>query len=169
MQHDEKPLDSKSAVTDITEPRREDRLRTEFDLVRERRPVYVLDTNEAKKRTGNAERVAKFREKQAQAGLVPTAVPAELLAAVKTAGGWEAWAKAQKAAVAAPAKEVPAAPVKEVLVAPAVEVKRPKQPETVAPVVQKPSPEESKTREIGRKVQTLKGWRRRIVFMMLGI
>jgi hypothetical protein len=157
------------AVTDITEPRRDDRLRTEFDLVRERRPVYVLDTTEAKKRTDNAQRVAKFREKQANAGLISAAVPAELLAMVKVAGGWDAWVAAQKAVVVPPVKEAKVDPVKEVLVVPAVEVNRPRVPEVVTPVVQKPSAQDVELRQIARKVQVLKGWRRKLVFMMIGL
>jgi hypothetical protein len=52
---------------------------------------------------------------------------------------------------------------KAAIAAQAVEAKKPKQPEVVAPVVQKPSAQDVELRQIARKVQTLKGWRRKLV------
>ena len=86
-------------VHDIGEPRRDERLANEFDLVRVRAPVYVLDQAAARQRSAGAERVAKHRGKQAAAGLIPTTAPAEIVAQVKAAGGWPAWFEIQKKAV----------------------------------------------------------------------
>jgi hypothetical protein len=75
-------------VTDITDARRDERLRDEFSLVPETRRVYVLDAGEAKKKKGSADRMARLREKQTAAGLVQTTAPADVVAKVKEVGGW---------------------------------------------------------------------------------
>lgn len=69
----------------------EDKLSKDFYLVRIKAPVYVWDKQRAAERTAGAERVEKFRKKQAAEGLRPAAVPGNLLDAVKTAGGWPQW------------------------------------------------------------------------------
>lgn len=98
-------------VHDITEPRRDERLRDEFALVRERRPVYVLDTKEAAKRKGSAERMDRMRKRKAEAGLTTmTNVPATLADQVKTAGGWEQWLQARQQAAQPPAPAPTPAP-----------------------------------------------------------
>lgn len=141
---------SQSQITSITDERREARLRDEFDLVRVKREIYELQPGAAKKKAGSAERVAKFREKQAAAGLVPTAVPAALLAMVKTAGGWEPWLQAKQFAPALPPVEV----IKTV--------------EVVKTVERVLTAAERQDLDAGHRINTLTGWRRAIVRLLLG-
>lgn len=138
-------------ITSITDERREARLRDEFDLVRVKREIYELLPGAAKKKAGSAERVAKFREKQAAAGLVPTAVPAALLAEVKEAGGWLAW-QAKQAAPASPSVEVEVIRTVEVV----------KTVERVLTAV------ERQDLDAGHRVNRLSGWRRAVVRLLLG-
>lgn len=65
-------------------------------LVREHRPVFIFDKKLAQEKSGNAARQAKFREKQAEKGLVKIDVPAAVFAEVKEKGGWNEWISAQK-------------------------------------------------------------------------
>lgn len=83
----------------------EDKLSKDFDLVRIKAPVYVWDKKKAAERTAGAERVEKFRKKQAAEGLRPAAVPGNLLDAVKTAGGWPQWQEQITASAMAAATE----------------------------------------------------------------
>lgn len=134
-------------VTSIVEPRLEERA-IELGLVRERRPVFVFDATEAKKRGGSAERMAKLRDKQAAAGLRPAAVPAALLAQVKEAGGWEAW-EAKKTAAPAPEPVIVQVPGPERVVIEKVEVPGPER--VVIQQVEVPGPE----RVVVEKVEVL--------------
>lgn len=165
----------KSNVVSISEPRLEDRA-MEIGLVRERRPVFVYDESEAKKRGGSAERMAKMRVKQNEAGLRPAAVPIQLLDQVKAAGGWSEW-QAQKLAEAT-AAVVPPAPVE---IEKRVEVPGPER------IVEVPGPERVVEKKVevlvpaklgkrdmaslslGRALQELKGWKKRLAQFLLGI
>lgn len=182
-------------VHDIGEPRRDERLADEFDLVRVRAPVYMLDQSAARQRSAGAERVAKHREKQTAAGLIPTTAPAEIVAQVKAAGGWPAWFEVQKKATevatraaaeaatkaAKPAPKPPAAPPLPPLLTSeleaemrkvggfdswmsiyenAYEARRPRSQLTE---------KEIQRLEMGKRAAKLTGWRRRLVFLILGI
>ena len=149
------PVDDKTAsldlagVTDISEARAEARLAKEFDLVRVRAPVYVLDSKAAAVRSAGAERVAKHREKAEALGLKPATVPVALLAAVKAAGGWSEWEKA--------AKPAPVVQVVDRVVDRIVEIK-----------VAKPlSQADTVSIDLGRRVQKLSGWRSKFVSWLL--
>lgn len=146
-----------NTITSITDERREARLLDEFDLVRVRREIYELLPGAAKKRAGSAERVARFREKQLAAGLVPTAVPADLLAEVKAAGGWPQWLQAKQAAV------LPAQPVPPVEVVKTVEV----EVEVVRTVERAFTAAERECLAVGHQINTLTGWRRAIVRLLI--
>lgn len=98
-------------VHDITQTRREDRLRDEFALVRVKAPVYIEDKKEAQKRKGSAERMAKMRERQAEKGLKTVPVPSVIADEVKAKGGWDEWLKSKTApAPVAPEPPKPSAP-----------------------------------------------------------
>lgn len=147
------PVDDKTAgldlpdVIDISEARTEARLAKEFDLVRVRAPVYVLDSKAAAARSNGAERVAKHREKAAAAGFRPAAVPVNVLDAVKAAGGWTAWSEAAK----------PAPMVIERVVERVVELK----------VIKELSKADLASIDLGRRVQKLSGWRLTVLGWLL--
>lgn len=170
-----------SNIISIVEPRLEERA-LELGLVRERRPVFVLDPKEAKERGGSADRMAKLRNKQAAAGLRPAAVPVALLAEVKEAGGWEAWG-AKKTAAPAPEPVIVQVPGPERVVIEKVEVPGPER--VVVEKVEVPGPERVVVQKVevhvqlgnrdmyslmlGRQVEKLTGWRRataRFVFKL---
>lgn len=98
------PRLSLAATWDI-QPPDEKMLREQHDLVRIRTPVYAWDKKEAKKKSESAERVDKFRKKQAAEGLRPASVPVIVLDAVKAAGGWQAWQERTAASYEAAATE----------------------------------------------------------------
>lgn len=118
MTPESEPIEPVSNVHDISDQRRDERLASEFSLVRVKSPVYMEDREEARKRTGNAERQARHRERLAEAGLVPTAVPADVLAQVRLAGGWPAWLASQSAAKT-PASSPAPTPIPQMPFAPA--------------------------------------------------
>ena len=170
-----------SNIISIVEPRLEERA-LELGLVRERRPVFVLDPKEAEERGGSADRMAKLRNKQAAAGLRPAAVPVALLAEVKEAGGWEAW-EAKKTAAPAPEPVIVQVPGPERVVIEKVEVPGPER--VVVEKVEVPGPERVVVQKVevhvqlgnrdmyslmlGRQVEKLTGWRRataRFVFKL---
>ena len=182
-------------VHDIGEPRRDERLADEFDLVRVRAPVYILDQAAARKRSKGAERVAKHREKQAAQGLVPTSAPADLVAQVKAAGSWPAWLEAQKKAVevaakaaaeaaskaAKPAPKPPAAPPLPPVLPPQIEAQMrgaggfdqwlgiyEDAYEARRPRSQL-SEKDRQSIEMGRRLANLTGWRRSLAWLILGI
>lgn len=156
-----------NTITSITDERREARLIDEFDLVRVRREIYELLPGAAKKKAGSAERVAKFREKQAAAGLVPTAVPAALLAEVKDAGGWPAWQAKQTEVL--PAQPVPPVEVVKVVeVEVEVEVEVIKTVEVIRNVERAFTAAERECLAVGHQINTLTGWRRAVVRLLLG-
>lgn len=186
------PADQAAAdnVHDLVEPRRDERLADEFDLVRLRAPVYVLDQAAARKRSKGAERVARHRERQAAAGLVPTTAPADLVEQVKAAGGWPAWQQAQaKAAAEAaartapkPAPVPPAPPPAPPVLPPDVEAQMRQMGfeqwldvyvehylANLPPPEPQLSPKDKQRIELGRRVAHLKGWRRTVVYALLGI
>ena len=134
----------------------------ELGLVREARPVFVYDQKLAKAKSGNAERQARHREKQASMGLVPVRVPQAIADQVKELGG--DWSKlTQKAATIEVIKEV----IKEVT-GPTVFVEK-----IVEKIVEKPvvrlTAEQKKALKIGQKVVVLTGWRGNLVRYLLGI
>lgn len=163
--------ESGSVVHDITDARREARLSAEFSLVRVHAPVYVQDQKAAKLRTANAARVALHRERQAEKGLIPTTAPAEVVASVKAAGGWEPWAAAQQKTVEVPVdREV----IKEVRVEVPIEVVKTVVETVVKEVVKEVrtpaqlSPVQQRALLLGTRLEALKGWRRLIAFKLLG-
>jgi hypothetical protein len=178
-------------IHDISEPRRDERLATEFDLVRVRAPVYLLDRAAARERSAGAERVAKHREKQAAQGLIPTAAPADLVAQVKAAGSWPAWLEAQKKAAevtakaaaeaAKPPPKPPTAPPLPPVLPPEIEAQMRKAGgfsawlgvyedayEARRPRSQL-TEKDRQSIDIGRRLANMTGWRRGLVFMLLGI
>jgi hypothetical protein len=151
----------KNNVVSIAEPRLEERA-IELGLVRERRPVFVFDAGEAKKRGGSAERMAKMRAKQSEAGLRPAPVPAAILDAVKAVGGWEKW-QAQIANAAIPPAPKPIEKI--------VEVPGPPGPPVPGPerlVQAKISGRDLEFLSLGKAVQQLTGWRRTLANFALG-
>lgn len=178
-------------VHDISEVRRDERLNNEFDLVRVRAPVYLLDKAAARQRSKGADRVAKHREKLAAEGLIPTSVPADLVAQVKAAGSWPAWLEAQKKAAevaakaaaeaAKPAPKPPAAPPFPSVLPPEIELQMRQAGsfdawlsvyevayEARRPRSQ-PTQKDSRLLSFGKRVENLTGWRRSLVFALLGI
>ena len=156
--------ESGPVVHDITDARREARLSAEFSLVRVHAPVYIQDQKAARLRTANAARVALHRERQAEKGLIPTTAPAEVVAAVKAAGGWEPWAATQHKTVEVPIdREV----IKEVRVEVPIEVVKMVVKEVRTPA--QLSPVQQRALLLGTRLEALKGWRRLIAFKLLGM
>lgn len=163
-----------STVVDITERLETDHLAREHGLV----PVkaFVKDPDAAKKRTGAADRMAKMRERQKEAGLVSTAIPADAAAAIKEKG-WQAWLDAQRSA---PPREVERVievekPVevikettKEVLKVERVEVPVEKRVEIIKEVPAKLQPEQLEALTLGRKVKQATGFKRWMLERLLG-
>ena len=145
-------------VPSIARARADARLAEEFDLVRVTSPVYIQDRKAAAARTAGAERVARHRQKLADEGRRPAAVPVAVLDQVKAAGGWEQW-QAQKAAAAVP----PAPQVVEV--EKRVEVPG---PERLVQVPAKLGSRDLESLSLGRAVQQLTGWRSALVRFALG-
>lgn len=151
-------------VPSIARARADARLAEEFDLVRVTSPVYIQDRKAAAARTAGAERVARHRQKLADEGRRPAAVPVAVLDQVKAAGGWDQW-QAQKAAAAVP----PAPQVVEV--EKRVEVPGPERLVEKRVEVQVPAKISSRDLEslsLGRAVQQLTGWRRVLAHFALG-
>ena len=149
-------------VPSIAKERTEARFADEFDLIRVHAPVYVLDKKAAAARSAGAERVAKHRQKLADEGMRPAAVPAALLDQVKTAGGWAEW-QAKTAAAAVPPEPV--------IVEKRVEVAGPERVIEKRVEVQVPaklSPSESQALGLGKKLQNLAGWRLALARFALG-
>ena len=145
-------------VPSIARARADARLAEEFDLVRVTSPVYIQDRKAAAARTAGAERVARHRQKLADEGRRPAAVPVAVLDQVKAAGGWEQW-QAQKAAAAVP----PAPQVVEVEKRVAVPG-----PERLVQVPAKLGSRDLESLSLGRAVQQLTGWRSALVRFALG-
>lgn len=166
----DKPRDEAApGVPSITKARIEARLQEEFDLVRVQAPVYVLDKKAAAARTASAERVAKHRQKLADEGMRPAAVPVVLLDEVKAAGGWAEW-QAQKLAEAA-AAVVPPAPVEVPGPERVIEVPGPERIVEKTIEVQVPAKlgrRDTVRLEIGHKMQKLPAWKRKLVRFLLG-
>lgn len=160
-------------VTSIVEPRLEERA-IEIGLVRERRPVFVFDASEAKKRGGSAERMAKLRIKQSEAGLRPAAVPAALLEQVKEAGGWEAWEAKKKTLAPLIVEKIIEVPGPERIVH--VEVPGPervvnveveRRVEVQVPVPIKMDVRDTESLNLGRSMQKLTGWKATLMKWLL--
>lgn len=147
-------------VPNIARERTDARLIEEFDLVRVTVPVYMQDKKAAAARTAGAERVARHRQKLADEGRRPAAVPVAVLDEVKAAGGWDQW-QVQKAAAAVPL--VPQVVEVEKKVEVRVEVPGPERL-VPAPIGKR----DSASISLGRAVQQLTGWRRGLVRFALG-
>lgn len=119
-------------------------------LLRERglvpRTAFIKDPATAKKKSKSAARVARFRDRQREAGLVQLTLPQAVAEAVKKAGGWPAYEAALRAAA-------PQAP-------PAVEVPR----DSRSPEL---SGQDRADLDLGRRVRTLAGLRGRAVRWLL--
>ncbi len=105
--------------------------------------AYVRDPESDKERSKVAARVARFRSGQKAKGLVPTAAPAAVVAAVKKAGGWTQWQAGL---------QVPPA--------------QPGTPPAGAGAVQRPqelSEDDRRDLDLGRRVRGLAGWRGRAI------
>lgn len=114
--------------------------------------AFIKDPARAEKKSKGAERVAKHRAKQAEAGLVSLPIPKEAAEAIKaTEGGWHTWLALQKS--------------------PQLDL-QPAQPPTPQPAP-KPEPvrltaEQERLIALGRRVEALRGWRRLLVSRFLG-
>lgn len=153
-------------VPSIARARADTRLAEEFDLVRVTAPVYIQDKKAAAARTAGAERVARHRQKLADEGRRPAAVPVAVLDEVKALGGWAQW-QAQKAAAAVP----PAPQVVEVEKKVEVRVEVPGPERLVEKRVEVPAKFDTQDLEslsLGRAVQQLTGWRRALAQFALG-
>lgn len=106
--------------------------------------AFIKDPKSAKTKSKVAARVARFREGQKERGLVSTAVPATVAAAVKMAGGWQQWQDGLRAATP------PERPIDQ---------QRPP-PGQQAPEL---SAEDRRDLDLGRRVRGLVGWRARAV------
>lgn len=153
-------------VPSIAKERTEARLADEFDLIRLHAPVYVLDKKAAATRSAGAERVARHREKLAAEGLRPAAVPAAVLDAVKAAGGWAEWQAQTTAAVAVAPPLAPPPQIIEKLVEVEKLVDVPGPERIVEKIVEVPaqlSKSDFAALQVGRKTQSLTGWRAAVV------
>lgn len=148
----------------IATAQRDAMLRDQHALVRERRPVFVLDETLAVARKGSAERMARKRQRDAEraaaAGVVRLAaeLPAPLAAEIESAGGLAQWIAAR------PPATLPAAePVIE-----RVEVPGPERiVETRVEVPAKLGAADQRRLQIGQAVERLSGWRARLVRWLL--
>lgn len=172
------PEVAESAASEVIDLARLSAEVLEKGLVRESRPVFVFDKNEAKKRSGNAERQARFREKLEQKGLKNAAVPVAVLAQVEAAGGWEKFTVPEPQIVEKIVEKVVDRPVEKLVEVPrVVEVPKIVEVERVLEVpkivhVEVPRPAEFTEAQmvqmrIGRRVQALTGWRRRLASFLL--
>lgn len=134
-----------------------------FNLVKVQ--AYVRDKKAAKKKTANAERQAKHAEKLKAEGLVKSYVPAPIGAAIREAGGFAAWFDAQKAV--APVVERVEVPVIEYRDVPGPE--RVVEVEKVVRIPDSPTEKDVKLRSLGKRCSQLSGWRRAVVFKILGV
>lgn len=145
-----------NTTRDLFDQAREDlHLAQEHSLIKVH--AYVVDKEKAKQRSKskNAERVARFREKQKAAGIAQITVPSTVAEAVKAAGGFSAWLVEQGGFVG------PLPPVEVVR-----EVEVPV--EVVREVPRAHSVEEVAVMELGRAVAGLSGWRRALVRLISG-
>lgn len=176
---------------------KEGKLLDDYDLVRLKAPVYVEDQELAKERRAKAlaaARSADYREKKkAESGLILAMTPIDIAAKVKELGGWPQWLETQKTTVVKEVqviKEVPVTKevekvvyqdrivqvetIKEVPVfnERIVQIEVPGPLRTVEKTLEKPviklTAEQKKTYEIGKKLQELTGFRRKMVLFFGG-
>lgn len=146
-------------------------------LVREHRPVFIFDEKLAEKKSDNALRQAKFREKRTAQGLVMTRIPAEIAAQLKAVGG--NWALLLGASSPPPNPSLVESPtgdttyvglaasqeVREVIREVIVEVPGPERivEKIIEKIVEKPvqklTADQRKIFDLGVKVRKLQGWR----------
>lgn len=110
--------------------------------------AFIKDPTTKKAKSQVADRVARFRDRQRQQGLVQGAIPSAIADAVKAAGGWQAWEASLRVAPPPPSggeTKPPAAPPMEPL-----------------------SVQDRADLQLGRRVRTLSGWRRRVIGWVLG-
>lgn len=180
--HPDQPVSAEAADQAdeaIAAAQRDAALRDQHSLIRERRPVYVLDVVEARRRTGSAERMARKRQRDAEraaaAGVVRIAgeVPAQLAAEIQRAGGLSAWlaARSTSVAVAVPAPtpivgtEQPATPPEEVSGEAARIVERRVEVPVPAPL----DAADQRRLRVGRAVEAVTGWKRMVVRVLVGV
>lgn len=171
--------DSDLVVSAVIEQAYEDaHLAQEHQLVAVR--AYIKDAVSAKEKTGNALRQAKYSEKLKAAGLVKAHIPAEVASEIKVVGSFETWLEAQKASAVAPVEKVVTVPGPERIVeVPGPErivyrdvpVPGPERVIEVEKIVQVPTPPTEKGlyfRALGKRVDSLVGWRRALVMALIG-
>lgn len=143
-----------SNVIDMTERLEDTHLAREHGLV----PVkaYIHDAERAEKRTANAERVARHREKKKAEGLQPVDLPAEIAARIREVGLQEFLDQIRGAGPRQVRVEVqvekPVEVVREVLKVERVEVP------VLTPA--KLTAEQNRLISLGQKVERLPTWRR---------
>lgn len=120
--------------------------------------AYMRDPKAAKKKSATAERVARMRERDKEAGLVMTKIPASVAQSIKEAGGdFNVWLDQQRV-TAQPSTPTPvpqaAAPIERVV-------------EKTVQVPAKLSEEDAKALSLGKRVQRLTGWRKAILTWLL--
>lgn len=158
-----------AAIEAIDVARRDAELQREHDLVRVRAPVYVLDQEAARRRSGSAERMARKRARDRQAdeaaGLaqVSAKVPHDLAAKIEAAGGLSAWLETNRPA---PVQAEPRVEIREVVREVRVEVPGPER------IVEKPVPVKlsgtnADAYRMGKRIEAARGWRRRVLLALL--
>lgn len=134
-------------------------LASEHNLVRV--DAYIKDETKAEKLTKNAERQKRFAEKQKASGLAKAFIPAEVAEAIKTVeGGFPAWLEQQRAAAVASVQPEQAP---QAAAAPAQPAAAP-----AAPAPAQLTAEQERLIAVGRSVERLTGWRRWLVYSLLG-
>jgi hypothetical protein len=147
------------------------------DLVRVQ--AYIKNPETAKAKTSNNLRQARFAEKLKKEGLVKTHIPAESAQAIKQAGGFSAWLDAQKVSAVAPTVERVEVPGPERI----VEVPGPVrieyrdvpgperiiEVEKIVSVPASPTEKDIQLKSLGKRCALLSGWRRAVVFKILGV
>lgn len=134
--------------------------------------AYIKDPKAAKKKTANCERQAKFAEKLKAEGLVKAHIPAPAAAEIREAGGFAAWLDAQKAASVAPVVERVEVPVPGPVTVEYRDVPGPERVVEVEKIVSisvPPTEKDIKLLSMGKRCAQLSGWRRMVVFKILGV
>lgn len=156
--------DSKTADIFNIEPAIEEaHLAREHGLVKV--SAYIKDASKAEKKTSNAARQERHREKLREAQLVQMPIPKEIAEAVKnTEGGFPAWLEAQKA--------VPVQAERVVEVEKIIEKEvRVEVPVTVERIVEVPAQltgDQKRLIDVGRAVESATGLRLWIIKSLLG-
>lgn len=115
--------------------------------------AYIKDKDKAEKKTANAKRVADFRERQKEAGLVQTALPSEVAQSIKDAGSFEAWMDGVRSSPPRTVEKVVEVEKKVEVVREVLKVERVDVPASL-------SAGQVRLIELGRAVEQLPAWRR---------